>query len=188
MTYIDELKAETSRIKALTVRGELPLPERLEALTTAVDNYALKHAELNDIKRAKAEERGVEAAFNPPSAALLERCADLVMHEDLTDKTAWKSRQSEYPVLSELQLARRRDGVHQRKNEGGSGEVGFDQAETVASNGRDYRVPTRRKRSYTDNAFVDASAKIRNKERRAKYEEFTRVQPVYTYKMSEVGA
>lgn len=192
MTHTEEFKEEIARIRKLTLAGAMPLAERIEALRVASDRYALKHAELNDQKRAKYAEQDAgknapprEIPYNPPSAELLERCADLIMHEDLTDNTAWKSRQSEYPVLSELQLARRRDGVHQRKNEGGSGEVSFKEAETVSTGGRDYRVPTRRKRSYIDNAFVDENAKIRNKARRERYEEFTGVQPVITYKLSE---
>lgn len=187
MTYVEELELAIRNIRKLTVRGELELGDRIDVIGEVADRYAYKHAETNDKARLLAFESGREAPFNPTDSRLLTQLADLILHEDLTDNTAWKSRQSEYPFLSELQFARRRDGVHQRKNEGGSGEVSFEQTETVANDGKDYRVPVRRKRSYTENLLVDLNARSRNKERRKSYDAFTAVQPVITYKLTEMN-
>lgn len=186
MTYVNDLENAIKHIRKLTVRGDLLLPDRIDVIREVSDRYALKHAEMNDVSRMVAKENGREAPFNPTDTRLLSQLSDLLLHEDLTDTTAWKSRQSEYPFLSELQFARRRDGVHQRKNEGGSGEVSFEQTETVANDGRDYRVPVRRKRSYTENLLVDLNARSRNKERQKAYESFVAVQPVITYKVTKM--
>lgn len=182
MTYVEEFELAIKNIRKLTVSGELELGDRIDVIRDISDRYAYKHAELNDAMRLATV--GREAPFNPMDSRLLSQLSDLILHEDLTDATAWKSRQSEYPFLSELQFARRRDGVHQRKNEGGSGEVAFEQTETVANDGKDYRVPLRRKRSYTENLLVDMNARSRNKERQKAYDAFVAVQPVITYKLT----
>lgn len=172
-TYIEELKAAIEDIRRRTLADELPLDQRIAEVREVSDRYALAHSRTFD----------EEMPFNPPDCFLLEQLANLLLHEDLTDSTAWKSRQSEYPFLSEIQLARRRDGVHQRKNEGGSGEVHLNAANYRASDGRDHGIPRRKFRSNNDNIKIDEEKRSRNAERRRKYEEFTKVQPVITYKM-----
>lgn len=188
MTYITELERSIKGIRKRTRAGALPLEQRAIEILAAVDQYALAHADANAVKRAEAVANNRDFPFNPTDSALLTRLADLILHEDLTDSTAWKSRQSEYPFLSEFQLARRRDGVHQRKNEGGTGEatMGFAE-EYIASDGRNYSVPARRQRSIKEGIIVDENAKIRNKERRKRYEDFTKVQPVITYTFEELA-
>ncbi|MEK3887272.1 hypothetical protein [Bacillus sp. FSL K6-3431] len=193
MTYIEELKAAIKDIRTRTKAGELPLEQRIIEVEKASSRYAVEHARLNVLAREKerlvAEEKNRqprELPFNPPDANLLEQLANLVLHEDLTDTTAWKSRQSEYPFLSDLQLARRRDGVHQRKNEGGSGELNFTTADFVGIDGKDHRVPLRKMRTLTDNLTIDENTRSRNKERRRKYNEFTKIQPVITYNVRDL--
>ncbi|MED3649966.1 hypothetical protein [Heyndrickxia sporothermodurans] len=111
----------------------------------------------------------------------------MCLYEEISDDTAWKTRQDEYPFLSDEQLARRKDGVNQRKYEGGQREVSDDKAWSVATDGRDMRKPTRRERSNNENIRMD-EALSRNKERRTKYREFTKIQPVDVYHISELEA
>lgn len=190
-TYIEDLKGAIEDIRCRTLAGKLPLEQRIIEVKKASDKYALEHARANDKARyieAKASERENreprELPFNPPDSALLDQLANLILHEDLTDSTAWKTRQSEYPFLSEIQLARRRDGVHQRKNEGGSGEVRINAAKYRATDGLDHRKPYRKIRSTAENILIDEEKRSRNVERRRKYEEFTKIQPVTTYKIT----
>lgn len=121
-----------------------------------------------------------------PESSQLERLANALLEEELADDSAWKSRQSEYAFFSEEQLARRRDGVHQRKNEGGQSEVKLEKAWSIGANGKDYRKPKRRERSDNENIKIDEQTKSRNKERLNKYREFTKVQPVITRHISEL--
>src|SRR5690606_9947177 len=166
MTYIEELKAAIKDIRERTKAGVLPLEQRLVEIDAVSARYAVAHARLTDLAREKecliAEEKGREPRelpFNPPDAGLLEQLANLLLYEDLTDTTAWKSRQSEYPFLSDLQLARRRDGVHQRKNEGGTGELIFTTADTCGTDGKNHRIPLRKMRSLTDNLAIDENTR-----------------------------
>jgi hypothetical protein len=121
-----------------------------------------------------------------PEGSQLERLSNVLLEEELADDSAWKSRQSEYAFFSEEQLARRRDGVHQRKNEGGQSEVKIEKAWSIGANGKDYRKPKRRERSDNENIKIDENTKSRNKERLKRYREFTKVQPVITRHISEL--
>lgn len=129
-------------------------------------------------------DRYVETNGVVPDRAQLERLTDYILREELTDPTSWKTRHIEYPFLSEMQMARRTDGVHQRKYEAGNGETKFSASKNIGTDGRNYNVPRRRERTKTENTFMDEAVKSRNKETRKKYEEFTAVQPVTTYTLT----
>lgn len=116
--------------------------------------------------------------------ALLDRLANAILDEELTDNTSWKTHHEEYPFLSELQMARRTDGIHQRKYEGDSGEAKLSAAANIGTDGKSYNTPRRRERSNNENIFMDEGIRTRNKERKAAYEEFTKEQPVYTRMMT----
>jgi hypothetical protein len=53
-----------------------------------------------------------------------------------------------------------------------------------AADGQKHITPTRRNRSDYENLWMDKRAKSLNKERKRKYTEFTKVQPVIIRKMS----
>jgi hypothetical protein len=108
-----------------------------------------------------------------PDKTQLERLADVCLREELTDKTPWKSRNTEYPFFSEWQL--------DLKTRQDTKETASD---TTATDGRDYRKPTRRQKRHYENKFIDRTARIRNKARRRKYNEFTREQPVVVRQVS----
>ncbi len=183
MTYIEELRREIEAIRAETKAGMLPREQRLLRIQQASDRYALVHAEQYEAERLKVEANGTERPFRPLDAKLLEQLANLALYEELTDKSQYKTRDAEYPFLSDMQLARRQTGANERNTGVQKGESPYGAAATIAMDGRDYKAPVRRKRSDYENILQDVNAQIRNKERKRKYNEFTKVQPVITYKM-----
>lgn len=111
-----------------------------------------------------------------PDAAELERLTDYILREELTDTNRMKSRDAEYPFLSEHQFERRR-----------ANEVPLKIAEECGTDGRNYRLPTRRKRSKQENLLFDKNAKIRNKARAARYKRDTADGPEISYNLRDTG-
>ncbi|QHZ58610.1 hypothetical protein M655_024890 [Brevibacillus sp. NSP2.1] len=112
----------------------------------------------------------VESIGQRPDAAELERLANAVLHEELTNRHPDKVTREEYPIMSETQLTRRQNAsapLHAAHYEG--------------TDGRNYRMPTRRRRSDYENMFVDRIAKVRNKERMKQYAKDTRAGDVVVY-------
>jgi hypothetical protein len=138
-----------TELQAATKRGELPRELRIVKIEALTEAYFAEHGEM-------------------PDGVALERLADLVLYEELTDPNIHKVAHNEYPFLSEYQFDRR---------DSRESSVG-DAIDNTASDGRKHSRPTRRNRSDYENKFVDRKAQIRNKERKAKYEAFTKVQPV----------
>lgn len=109
----------------------------------------------------------------------LTQLADLILYEELSDTHPDKMTREEYPIMSDIQLARRQEGKHvKRKDKDGKmrpnkTEVPMKAAYDYGADGKDYRVPRRRRLS-TDEALVVDSAKTRNMERRQKYEAFVK--------------
>lgn len=119
-----------------------------------------------------------------PDDKALDKLADLLLHEELTDDDEHKIAHNEYPILSGTQIARRQEGKHARATDNPKIEVPLKIAENYGVDGRLYNVPTRRERSERENRFIDKEARIRNMERKEKYDEFTKIQPVTVRKMS----
>jgi hypothetical protein len=137
------------------IAEDLPREERMQAV------YALTEA-YRDIVGAWPEDKA------------LERLADVILSDELRDTDRMKVRNTEYPFMSARQLERRRDG-----------ESPLKIAKETGTDGRDYRVPSRRKRSTYELIFVDANARIRNKERAAQYRKDTAVGAVHTYNIKD---
>ena len=100
-----------------------------------------------------------------PEPAQLDRLATLCLYEEVTDATPWKTQNTEYPIHS----ARQQETIE--KNEAFM--------EPPDKSGK----PMRRKRSDYENTVANR-AKSTNAARRAKYREFTRVQPVIVRQIS----
>jgi hypothetical protein len=162
-TYKTQLHEVITEMQRATKQGALPRELRLVKIEKLTEEYFAKTGEM-------------------PDAIALERLSDLCLYEELTDSDRMKVRNNEYPFLSETQMARRQEGLHARG--GTSGEVPLSAADSLGSDGRNYGIPTRRERNSRENRFVDKEAKIRNKERKQKYMEFTKVQPVIIRKIS----
>ena len=184
-TYIGEIKREIIEIRTAT-KGGLERTERLAWIKNVSDRYAYKHAEHNEYARLEALSNGREPKFAPTDSYILDQLTNLALYEELTSTASNKATASEYPFLSELQLARRREGAHEAKGTTQKGEAPFTNVANYGQDGRDYSVPTRRKRSDYENIKRDEAVYSRNKEYRERYEEFTKKQPVITYKMSDL--
>lgn len=117
-----------------------------------------------------------DSVSKTPDSSELARLTDYILREELTDTDRMKMRNTEYPFLSEHQLERRR-----------AGEVPLKVAEEYGVDGRNYKMPTRRKRSRHENNKVDGDAKIRNKARAARYKRDTAAGPVVAYNLRDTG-
>ena len=153
--YKAKLHEDITELQAMTKRGELPREVRLVKIEQLTEDYFANTGEM-------------------PDAVTLERLSDLCLYEELTDTDRMKVRNNEYPFLSEHQFEERR-----------SAEVSFKVAEEQGVDGRNYKPPGRRERTKREQKFLDKNARIRNKERKKTYSDFTKVQPVITWKMGE---
>lgn len=131
-----------------------------------------------------------------PSTRDLEMLADYMLYEELTDGDPYKVQREEYPILSDLQLRRRRFG---RANSNMRGEISLDvvsgEQETsgqhsselayLAVDGKSYRYPIRRTRSLKEMMYVDKRTKIRNRARRKRYNAFIRPSKITKYNVAD---
>lgn len=191
-TYTSELHEQTEQIRRETKAGLLLCEDRLVRIDATSTQYAVAHAVANDKKlakaKAKAEETGKKLVLPPlnlPDAQALDRLSDLCLDEDLYDTNPYKAYKLEYSFLSEYQLARRRDGSHTGKVKGQQGESPMEAANTFGHDMRDHKPPIRRKRSTYEDIWTDERARIRNAERRRKYNDFIKPGEVITYKAGE---
>jgi hypothetical protein len=154
--YKTQLHEDITQLQAATKRGELPRELRLVKIEALAEEYFASAGEW-------------------PDSVALERLSDLCLYEELTDDDRMKVRNNEYPFLSEHQFDRR-DNVESA--------VGSE-IDGSPADGRKHSKPIRRVRSDYENKFVNKKAKIRNKERKKQYVEFTKVQPILTYKIGD---
>lgn len=158
MTGLLDYKAEfRDAVTELIAQDIADRTERMAAVNALTDAY-------------------IDSVEVPPDSAELERLTDYILREELTDTDRMKTRNTEYPFLSEHQFERRR-----------ANEVPFDVAEEYGTDGRNYGLPTRRKRSKRENWAVDESAKIRNKARAVQYKRDIAPGPRVEYNLRETG-
>jgi hypothetical protein len=151
MDYKTKLHEDITQLQQATKRGELPRQVRLVKIEALTEDYYANTGEM-------------------PDAVALERLADLCLYEELTDPNPDKMTDEEYPFMGEHQFDRRdnRESV-----------VGSD-IENSPADGRKHLKPTKRVRTDYENRFVNKKAKIRNKDRKKEYNDFTKTQPVIT--------
>jgi hypothetical protein len=154
--YKAKLHEDITQLQTATKRGEMPREVRLGRIEELAEDYYAKAGEM-------------------PDSTALERMADLCLYEELTDTDRMKVRNNEYPILSEYQFDRRDNVV----------SVVGDDIENSPSDGRRHLKPTRRVRTDYENKFVNKKARIRNKDRKKAYHEFTKIQPVVVNKLGD---
>ncbi|QYG88328.1 hypothetical protein [Bacillus atrophaeus] len=125
-----------------TKEGNMSRLDRIEEITALADAY-------------------FDAVGEHPETKALERMANLVLYEELSDPHADKMTRDEYPFLSESQFDER-----YKK------EASDKLAEEYDQNGSFQGRPIRRTRSMYENKLLDRKAKARNKERRKRYSAF----------------
>ncbi|MCO0597392.1 hypothetical protein NGI46_07915 [Peribacillus butanolivorans] len=155
--YKTVLHEDITKLQAATKRGEFPRELRMEKVEELTESYYRLAGEM-------------------PDGVALERLTDLILHEELTDMNEHKVSQTEYPFLSEHQFDRR---------ENKEVATGGDRMNMNAADGGKHEKPDRRQRNSYENLLIDRKARSRNKERRQKYNEFTKVQPVITWNFRE---
>lgn len=108
----------------------------------------------------------ITATDELPEQLQLERLANEILYEELSDTHPDKVTNNEFPFLSEWQFDRRRGN-----------ETKLEVADEK------YKKPVRRKRSTWENIKVDQHAKIRNEERKEQYRRDTVTIDTPTYKV-----
>jgi hypothetical protein len=94
---------------------------------------------------AELIESYIAATGQRPDSVQLDRLATLCLREELTDTNEYKMSQNEYPIMSDEQYVRRKEGKHTRAY-GSKTEISLTFAEEVGTDGRDYRPQTREHR------------------------------------------
>ncbi|MCG7345326.1 hypothetical protein MHZ92_14395 [Sporosarcina sp. ACRSL] len=106
--------------------------------------------------RIAAVQRMTDAYFECrgviPDSAQLDRLASLILRDELTDDTPYKTRNTEYPIESERQELDYYKGLTTR-----------NVPESVGVDGTDYRIPTRRQRTPAENAYMDRKYKAKER-------------------------
>lgn len=130
MTIIPQFTPHLARTQA---HEQISLLWTLAKAAKKAGNSAL----VSDIvaKTSEITERYYENCGKHAPSDVLERLATLILFDDMTDEDRMKARSTEYAILSDDQLGRRERG-----------EVSEVWAESVATDGRDYALPTRENR------------------------------------------
>lgn len=102
----------------------------------------------------------------------LDALTTLLLYEEITNTHPDKTTNTEYPFMSETQLARRFAGVHRKKDFKGLRETSMMSAENIGTDGVDYSYPVRKIREEKEYAFMNETMRSRNKVRRDNYNAF----------------
>lgn len=82
-----------------------------------------------------------------PNGSVLDRLSTLILQDEIADATPWKSQRNEYHIQSPREELDYYKGLTARSI-----------PETIAADGTDKRIPTRRKRLPSENASIDRQA------------------------------
>lgn len=87
----------------------------------------------------------VEQTGRRPDGTFLERLANVILHEELTDRHPDKMTREEYPILSERQYDLRSKGKRRERRKDGTvlTEVPLEHGVNVATDGENYSPNTR---------------------------------------------
>ncbi|MGF7045709.1 hypothetical protein J2T13_000169 [Paenibacillus sp. DS2015] len=153
--------------------------DRMELIQRISDDYVSAHADVNHRAIDRWEdsgckgERPVSISLN---TALLDRLADAVLDEEITDPHPDKVTRDEYPFLSERQLNRRRDN-----------EYSLSLAENYDTDGVNRGKPERRHRTARESRFIEKVSQAKNRRRNAQYKRDTSNGDVVSYNLRENG-
>jgi len=166
-----QVQAKRDFVKALTQAGEgheefdANLADSKFADTLA--NRQLRMQIVEDLTECYRE-----AAGDWPDAKTLEKLTDAILCEELTDMHPDKITRTEYPFMSDWQL----DARHEN-------EYADTLGDAHGTDGRKHSKPTRRVRTGREHFVVNKHTKSRNLERKKKYREFTKVQPIQRWNL-----
>lgn len=178
---------------------------RVSVIDRITDDYVRQHAEFNDAAKSAYYARGGSGegpATVPVDSALLDRLADVLLYEELTDENPHKVANNEYPILSEIQMERRKFGARGSENTNMRGEVALNTDDDIddaasrhhsgvgsqlATDGKVYRYPIRRTRSKQELIFLDTNTKVQNQRRAEQYIKDTTPGKVERYNLYDNG-
>jgi hypothetical protein len=170
---------------------------RMLVVAAIQDVYYRDHGEFNQYALDAWYAKGCPGQRPTPvsaSTALMDRLTNVVLYDELADEDAHKAQHNEYPIYSDTQLERRREGRRGSESTNMRGETPIRDDDpqgagvVLAADGRNSRTGAgRRKRSPGENNAVDAGAKIRNKARAVRYKRDTAAGAVVTYNLREGG-
>ena len=152
--YKTQFNEEVTSIIAANIADRT---ERMSAVQALIDRY-------------------VSAQGKTPDAAQLERLTDYILREELTDRTRTKTRDEEYPFLSERQMDRRYES-----------EYAEHLADSYDTGGRNCAKPERRHRTAKEQRFIDRASQQKNRVRKAQYKRDTSPGAVETYNLRDTG-
>jgi hypothetical protein len=124
-------------------------PEHRVILDSSLTELERKAYEMTREERIKAVEELTETYTMKLDYILdsrsLERMANLILHEELSNSHPDKITREEYPIMSERQLKVRTEGKERKRTKTGTVtvEVPLEHASNVASDGNNYTQPTR---------------------------------------------
>jgi hypothetical protein len=148
-------------------------PTRIKLIERISYDYMTEHAAYVQPAIDRWFDKGAkgERPVTPsPDTALLERLADAILYEELTDTHPDKMTREEYPIMSMTQESRRRDR-----------EYSLSLADNYDLDGVNRAKPERRHRTAKEHRFVDKVARDKNRKRSAQYKRDTSAGPVIPY-------
>ncbi|TDQ37667.1 hypothetical protein [Aureibacillus halotolerans] len=147
--------------------------QRLENATKA-SGCSLEHRMIKTEVLSRAINDCLETGKLPQQVGerLLERLANVLLYDDLSDYRKNKPSLGDYPFLSGTQLARRQYGSHQRKRQDQGREVPLAAAAAVAMDRRTYASPVKRQRSLKEDMRIDENTSSNDEKRADRYEAF----------------
>ncbi|MFX3616194.1 MAG: hypothetical protein ACE3JK_01520 [Sporolactobacillus sp.] len=170
--YKTTFAAAVDDVVMKTKKGVAPYDQSAtsaQAIEQLCEDYVLERIEENEARAAA----GRRAYVVKPDTYELDRLADVVLNEVLTNKHPDKMNREEYPILSRFQDERRKFGGARNKQGVRRHEVPLIAAAQVGIDGVDYG----------ESARVLAERKGDNRERNDAYHAFIAEQPVTTYKL-----
>jgi len=174
-----QVQAKRDSIKSALSYVENPSEWLVESINKSADDLHANTLANRQLRMQIVEdltEQYFEAAGDWPDGKTLEKLTDAILSEELTDMHPDKITRAEYPFMSDWQL----DARHENEYSEALGEA-------HGSDGRKHSQPTRRTRTGREHFAVNKRTKSRNAERKRKYREFTKVQPVITRWITEDG-
>ena len=145
-TFTNDISQEVDVIESELKSGIIDSKTAFERVENLCETYSDDYGEFVQSKIDELEAKGLDREslpiFNKDTKSL-SRLANILLNEELSDRSANKVSATEYPFLSDSQLKRRTYGLHERKSLGGFKEVGLSRFFALGSDKKDYRYPYR---------------------------------------------
>lgn len=145
-TFTNDITQEVDVIEFELKSGLIDNKTAFERVANLCETYSKDYGEFVQRKIDEVEAKGRDRESLPifvKDTQSLSRLANILLSEELSDRSANKVAATEYPFLSDAQLRRRTYGLHERKSLGGFKEVGLSRFFALGSDKKDYRYPHR---------------------------------------------